>query len=241
MKLSSPRPVLEILECGEVRLHGQFIWGSNYTFLCDVTHAGRSLQAVYKPAEGERPLWDFPDGTLAGREVAAYHVAAALGWDFVPPTVLRQQAPAGPGSLQLFVEVDPEKHYFSLTEAEKELLRPAALFDSLINNADRKGGHIMLGKDGRLWLIDHGLCFHEDEKLRTVIWDFVGEEIDASLLQDLRGLRSRLSPGAELEEQLRPTLTNEEIESLRRRLVRLLELGRFPEPGPGRPYPWPLI
>ncbi|MFP3854375.1 MAG: hypothetical protein ACLFWD_08805, partial [Anaerolineales bacterium] len=136
--------VLTALSEGAFEIEGQFVYGSNYTFLVELTWQQHQLEAVYKPSQGERPLWDFPEGTLAQRETAAYEVCRALDWSYVPPTVLRQDGPAGPGSLQLFVELDPERHYFSMTEAEKERLRPVALFDVLINNADRKGGHVLL-------------------------------------------------------------------------------------------------
>jgi uncharacterized repeat protein (TIGR03843 family) len=233
--------VLELLTHGSIEAVGQVVWGSNYTFLVKVTLDDETQQAIYKPARGERPLWDFPHGSLVEREVAAYLVSEALGWHFVPPTLLRAQAPAGPGSLQLYIEANPELHYFTFDEKLKQRLRPAALFDLLINNADRKAGHILLDEHDRLWLIDHGVCFHEEPKLRTVIWDFVGEPIPDELRADIGSLLEQLQPGMNLHEQLSNLLSTGEIEALRDRTALLLSEATFPEPGPGRPYPWPLV
>lgn len=232
--------VLTILRQGRVELTGQFVWGSNYTFLTRVITQEGEIQAVYKPSQGEQPLWDFPDGSLAAREVAAYLTSRALGWDLVPPTVLRQDGPAGPGSVQLYVEADTDRHYFTFTPEEKQRLRPAAVFDLLINNADRKGGHVLLALDGRLWLIDHGVCFHREDKLRTVIWDFVGEPIPAGLLEDLRAFRDRLR-GGDLKDEMADLLSRPEVAALERRADRLLADPRFPPRGRGRPYPWPMV
>ena len=234
-------PILSALSSGTIELKGQFVWGSNYTFLVQVTQGDETQPAVYKPARGERPLWDFPEGTLAQREVAAYVVSRALGWDLVPPTVLRLDGPAGAGSLQLFVDADPERHYFTFTEAEKQRLRPVAVFDLLINNADRKGGHVLLGESEHMWLIDHGVCFHAEDKLRTVIWDFVGEPIPRELLAALRRLRQALLDDGALRTELGGLLAAEEVEALQARTDRLLRLKRFPPPGADRPYPWPLV
>jgi uncharacterized repeat protein (TIGR03843 family) len=217
------------------------MWGSNYTFLVHVTHEGEQVPAVYKPSQGERPLWDFDQGTLSAREVAAYVTSHALGWDLVPPTVMRMDGPAGPGSLQLYVDADPERHYFTFNEDQKQRLRPVAVFDCLVNNADRKGGHVLLDPRGHLWLIDHGLCFHEEDKLRTVIWDFAGEAIPEALLLDVGRLQSRLQNDAELCAAYRSLLSQAEIEALSSRVDRLLASGRFPAPDSHRPYPWPLV
>jgi len=226
--------------CG-ITLTGQFAWGSNYTFLARVSCEQGELQAVYKPAEGEQPLWDFPRKSLARREVAAYLTSEALGWDLVPPTVLRPDGPAGGGSLQLYVDADPEKHYFSFEPEDKQRLRPAALFDVLINNADRKGGHVILDDHGHVWLIDHGICFHREYKLRTVIWDFQEQAIPEDLLRDVKQLRGQLEPGGRLHKGLQGLLSPPEIEAMDRRAGQLLQEARFPSPGPGRPYPWPLV
>jgi uncharacterized repeat protein (TIGR03843 family) len=232
---------LGILAGCSITLTGQFVWGSNYTFLVRVACDQDELQAVYKPSEGEQPLWDFPRKSLAQREVAAYRVSEALGWDLVPPTVLRPDGPAGGGSLQLYVDADPEKHYFSFEPEDKQRLRPAALFDVLINNADRKGGHVILDDRDHLWLIDHGVCFHQEYKLRTVIWDFQSEPIPESLRQDVESLRGQLRPGQPLSSDLATLLSKAEIRALDRRAEQLLREGCFPTPGPGRAFPWPLV
>jgi uncharacterized repeat protein (TIGR03843 family) len=239
--MPSNDPALALLSGGSLELKGQFTWGSNYTFLVQVTQGDQRCAAVYKPARGERPLWDFPEGTLAQREVAAYIVSRELGWDLVPPTVLRPDGPAGPGSLQLFVDADPERHYFTFSDAEKQRLRPVAVFDLLVNNADRKGGHVLLGESDHLWLIDHGVCFHVEDKLRTVIWDFVGQPIPSELLAALRRVRPALEDGGRLRAELEGLLSFGEIDALRARADRLLRAKRFPPPGAGRPYPWPLV
>jgi len=242
MELELPlEAILETLSTGEIGVSGQFGWGSNHTFLVEVSSNLGQLQAVYKPAEGEQPLWDFPARSLARREVAAYLVSEALGWELVPPTVLRTDGPGGGGSLQLFLPADPERHYFTLEPAEKQRLRPAALLDVLINNADRKAGHVIISRDGHVWLIDHGVCFHEDYKLRTVIWDFAGEPIPAALLAAIEQLQAGLAEGRGLQIQLAPLLSPPEIRALKERIDRLLVDRHFPPPGPGRPFPWPLV
>src|SRR5512136_2153831 len=156
-------PFLAVLQYGEITVKGKFLWGSNYTFLTDVRYGEQTIQAVYKPSRGERPLWDFPSASLAHREVAAYIISEALGIGMVPETVYRRRAPVGPGSLQRYVEHDPDCHYFNLSEEDRQRLRPVVLFDVLINNADRKGGHVLIGLDNKIWLIDHGICFHVED------------------------------------------------------------------------------
>jgi uncharacterized repeat protein (TIGR03843 family) len=195
--------------------------------------------AVYKPRAGEAPLWDFPAGTLAAREVAAYELASELGWPTVPPTVLRD-GPKGPGSVQLFVAFDPNEHYLTLRERRADEFRRIALFDVVVNNADRKSGHCLLDEGGRIFVVDHGVCFHEDPKLRTVIWDFAGEPIPASPAGELRALSPRVAAGP-LRERLGALLSTAEVEATAARLAALLEAGRFPAPGPGRPFPWPVV
>jgi len=239
--ISDPDEIEDLLATAPLQVEGQFLWGSNYTFLARLQVPDGELSAVYKPARGERPLWDFPEGTLAQREVAAYLTSQALGWDLVPPTVLRADGPLGPGSLQLYVAADPERHYFTFTDDEKDRLRPVALFDALVNNADRKSGHVLLDAQGHLWLIDHGVCFHVEPKLRTVVWDFAGQPVPAELIAVLRRFRERLAPKSPLLGRLEALLTLEEIEALRGRAEAILEHKRFPLPGPGRPYPWPLV
>ncbi len=221
---------------------GKFLWGSNYTLLVDVRDNDLALQAVYKPVRGERPLWDFPASSLAGREVAAFVVSAALGWKLVPPTVYRRTAPHGPGSLQLFIDHDPEYHYFNLRRADVQRLRPVAVFDLLVNNADRKGSHILFDPQDHLWLIDHGICFHAQDKLRTVIWDFAGEPIPDELCRDLQAFQRQLEAPSDLGQALEPYLSPREIEALARRAERLAASRCFPDPNPSsRPYPWPPV
>ena len=242
MRAPQKEEVLLALRQGALELEGQFLWGSNYTFLVNVEHGDQARKAIYKPTRGARPLWDFPTSTLADREVAAFLVSEALGWELVPPTVYRRDAPLGPGSLQVFIEHDPEYHYFNFDESERQRLRPVVLFDILANNADRKGSHVLIDPDGHLWLIDHGLCFHEEEKLRTVIWDFAGEAIPQDLCADLERFRGKLEPGSGLVAALEPHLSRRELTALTSRTDRLLASKRFPHPDTDRrPYPWPPV
>jgi uncharacterized repeat protein (TIGR03843 family) len=234
--------ILKVLVQGVLTVQGEFLWGSNYTFLGVVEHQGTSHQAVYKPTRGERPLWDFPASTLARREVAAYKISEALGWRLVPPTVYRKHGPIGPGSLQYFIEHDPEYHYFNFHENDRQRLRPTVLFDVLVNNADRKGSHILIDPDDHLWLIDHGICFHEEDKLRTVIWDFAGETVPDELCSDIDRLREALVAGTRLFADLRPYLSTGEIHSIAARAQRLITTGHFPNPNPSRRFqPWPPL
>ncbi len=232
------------LQTGELELKGQFMFGSNYTFLVQVKYQGQELPAVYKPLRGEQPLWDFPDNTLARREVAAYIVSEALGFHFVPYTTLREDGPFyGPGSLQQFIEFDPDYHYFNFSDADKQRLRPVAIFDLLANNADRKGSHILIEKGtNKLWVIDHGLCFHHEEKLRTVLWDFAGEPIPPDLLGCLNTFPGLLAANSELRQALKPYLSSREISALGSRAKALLSMKRFPAPPRDRrAYPYPPI
>jgi len=225
------------LEHGSLKLKGQFMLGSNYTFLVDVRYQGKTIPAVYKPSKGEQPLWDFPENSLALREVAAYLVSETLGFHIVPFTTLRTDGPHGPGSLQQYIEYDPEYHYFSFTQEDKTKLKPVVLFDLLINNADRKGSHVFFDIPAhKLWAIDHGICFHEYDKLRTVIWDFAGEPIPADLLVHI----SHLSPDTKLQADLQPYLSPREVAALEARAKALSASKVFPPPPQGRrsfPYP----
>lgn len=233
---------LEILAHGKLELKGQFVLGSNYSFLAALDHKGRKLKAVYKPQKGEMPLYDFPADSLAAREVAAFVLSEALGWDFVPPTVIRKRAPFGVGSLQEFIPHNPEDTYFSFDDAIRDRLRPVAFFDLIINNADRKGSHILLDRKGKFKLIDHGLCFHTDPKLRTVIWDFSGQAIPEALISDIQLLAPRLAEHGPLLSVLSQLLQPEEIQALALRVQDLIETPVFPMPDPERrPFPWPLV
>jgi uncharacterized repeat protein (TIGR03843 family) len=238
--------VLHALKYGDLTVRGEFLWGSNYTFLAQIECESLALKGVYKPSRGEQPLWDFPAASLARREVAAFLVSEALSWNLVPPTVYRKNGPLGAGSLQLFIEHDPEKHYFNFTDEDRQRLRSVVLFDLLINNADRKASHILLDQQNRLWGIDHGLCFHVEDKLRTVIWDFVGESVPDKLITDLVEFKEHLqSPGESsnsLVAQLVPFLNRNEIKALASRAKMFAERGYFPAPDPGRrQFPWPQI
>lgn len=220
---------------------GMLRWGSNYAALLTLEDVDLAATAVYKPQRGERPLWDFPDGTLCYREVAAYEVSQLLDWALVPPTVLRE-GPHGLGSLQLFIDHSPEITYFSLSEDFAPQLRRYAIFDYLINNADRKGGHLLLDASGKLWGIDHGLSFHVMPKLRSVIWDFAGEPVEDDLLRAVRTALKQLSdPRSAAYERLAALLSPAEVTALVRRATHLVDCQTFPQPGPGPNYPWPPV
>ncbi|HSH77509.1 MAG TPA: SCO1664 family protein [Herpetosiphonaceae bacterium] len=234
--------VLALLLQGTLDLEGLMPDSSNYTFLVRLKDEELEGLAIYKPRRGERPLWDFPRGTLCKREAAAYTLSEALGWQLVPPTVLRDAEPHGYGSVQLFVDADPRAHYFSLQGSFDDTFKRIAAFDILANNADRKGGHILLGNDDRLWAIDHGITFHPEPKLRTVIWEYAGSPIPPELLADITGLATRLEDDDDpLRDTLRGLLDRNEIDALRRRTERLLKRPQFPYPGGNRSMPWPPI
>lgn len=262
--------MIERLRDAPIELVGRFADASNATLLVRLTDRdGRSLEdleeqlghpprlddldpndlAVYKPARGEAPLWDFPAGTLHLREVAAFVVSEALGWDLVPETVLREDGPFGTGSLQRFVPHDPQLHYFSLLEsADAEVvdqLTAMVVFDLVIDNADRKGGHVLLEATagepapGRLRLVDHGVSFHVERKLRTVAWDLAGHPVPADLRRDVAHLAARLDTSA--GPHLAHLLADDELAALARRCAEVTELSLLPEPTGERPYPWPLL
>lgn len=241
--------VLQVLQTGTMEIEGMLSWSSNYAFLARVCEGPLAFGAVYKPQRGERPLWDFPQGTLCRREQAAFVVSEALGWHIVPPTVLRD-AQHGPGTVQLYIDHDPSRHYFTIEgdETLRPQLQRIALLDVLINNADRKAGHVLIQEADkphevpRLWGIDHGICFHVDPKLRTVIWEFGGTPIPDSLRDDLRALLACLDKASDpLGEALAALLSPQEIAALRQRLERLINRANFPQPGAGRHYPWPPV
>lgn len=228
---------LTLLVEGRIKLLGSIVRSSNATFLVEVSCEDDSAWAVYKPEAGERPLSDFEPG-LFRRERAAYLLSAYLRWDLVPPTVIREDSPLGIGSLQWFVEGDFREHYFTLyldsPETHHSLSR-IALFDCIANNADRKSGHVLRGHDGRVWGIDHGLCFGAGDKLRTVIWDFAGDPIPGGLLKDI-------SPLAEaVPDDVAGLLDDAEVTALQRRVQHLLRNGVLPTDTTGMRYPWPLV
>ena len=237
----SPAAEHALIARGAIEVVGRVAWSSNAALLVTVAddESGEML-AVYKPQRGERPLWDFPDGTLCRRETAAYLISEALGWGIVPTTALRD-GPYGVGMMQRFVEHDPDDHYFTLLESHPEEFRRFAAFDVVINNADRKGGHCLQElATGHVYGIDHGLTFHVGPKLRTVIWDFASEPVPEDLIADITGLR-RVLDGA-LGDELCGLLHPAELDAMRRRVDGLLDTGSYPEPDEGyHSVPWPMI
>ncbi len=220
------------------------LWhSSNYVFLGQLSgEEGRAGTAVYKPRRGESPLWDFPPGTLFRREAAAYRLSRLLAWDFIPPTVIRD-GPQGVGSVQAFIRHDPNSHFFSQRE-EPELvpqLKRMAVFDFIANNADRKGGHCLLDEDGRIWGIDHGLCFHEEYKMRTVMWDWAEEAVPEEWLTAVEDVGLRVAASSEDAAPFLELISKAERTAFLSRIDRLLRRRTFPSPGPHRSYPWPLV
>jgi len=236
-----PRDPLAMLSSGEVDVVGLVPWSSNYTYLVKVRYDGEESLAIYKPSSGERPLWDFPTGSLAKRECAAYLVSAVLGWPNIPPTILRD-GPEGEGALQMFIDAVAKEHFFTLRAEHRGEMKKIAAFDAIITNTVRKGGHILLGKDDKIWCIDHGVTFHEYYKLRTVIWDFTGEDIPEELIADLKRLRNCVDHDESLKSELRLLLDLAEIRALKERIDELLEAGVYPSPPEDWPHiPWPPV
>ncbi len=234
---------LERLAAAPLKVHGRIASASNTTMLVEADAGDEGVLAVYKPSAGERPLWDFPFGSLHRREVAAFEVSEHLGWSVVPPTVLRD-GPLGTGSVQLFIEHDPRRHYFVLLDDEQhdEQFARMATFDLLVNNADRKGGHVLLAEDGHIWGCDHGLTFHVETKLRTVIWEFGGWQLPGAWCADLRRLADDLRSGAPIASTLRTLLSRAEMEALALRADAIVRAGALPAlDAEDRPYPWPPI
>ncbi len=228
---------IPLLTNGEIELIGRMPWSSNRTFLVHVRDGEHHTQAVYKPEAGERPLWDFPAG-LWRREVGTYVLAKQLGWPIIPPTVTRTEGPLGVGSLQILVPANYSEHYFTVREDQRHrrALEQMCVLDLISNNTDRKGGHVLLGNDGRIWGVDHGLNFHQEFKLRTVLWDFVGDPIPASLIEDVvRLIEHGLDPA------LAELLDSFERDAALTRARAVVAEGRFPADPTGRRYPWPLV
>ncbi|MET9155426.1 SCO1664 family protein [Streptomyces griseoflavus] len=257
----------ELLARGELTVRGRIREASNAALYCTVTHEGREAACVYKPVAGERPLWDFPDGTLAGREVAAYEVSQATGWGLVPPTVLRD-GPYGQGMCQLWIETAPGAELLALVDGEEpgpgwkaigfaeadegrtallvhaddERLRRLAVLDAVINNADRKGGHLLPTAEGRLYGIDHGVTFNAEDKLRTLLWGWAGEPLTGEAVGVLEALRSALTAAGAVTAALAPLITPAEIDATRARVESLLTTGVHPLPGTEWPaIPWPPV
>ncbi|CAM5242608.1 SCO1664 family protein [Streptomyces coeruleorubidus] len=265
--VTPPPDADELLARGELTVRGRIREASNAALYCTVSHDGRDAACIYKPVAGERPLWDFPDGTLAQREVAAYEVSEATGWGLVPPTVLRD-GPYGEGMCQLWVEAAPEAELLALVDGEEpepgwkaigfaevgegrtallvhaddERLRRLAVLDAVLNNADRKGGHLLPTGEGRLYGIDHGVTFNVENKLRTLLWGWAGETLTREAVDVLEGLRKDLEEGGVLAARLQPLITGAEIDATRARVGALLASGKHPEPSGEWPaIPWPPV
>ena len=211
-------------------------YSSNATFLVSITLQDKTVQAIYKPMRGEKPLWDFAPG-LHRREVAAYRLSEAMGLNCVPPTVLRD-GPNGEGSVQLLIEANPDEHYFTLFEQRQDLhdqFRAMCALDIVANNTDRKSGHVLVDKDQRVWGIDHGLCFAEDFKIRTVIWEFGGEVLPESIRQAVEPLITNVPL------EVATLLTTQEVLAISERAKWLIDGAAFPVDPSGRHYPWPLV
>jgi uncharacterized repeat protein (TIGR03843 family) len=229
---------LALLRDGALAIEGRLVDASNTTLYAAITHGDTKAGCVYKPIRGERPLWDFPDGTLAYREVAAFAVSAATGWDVVPPTVLRD-GPLGEGMVQLWIDTDLDVDLVELVNEDHPALRRMAVFDAIVNNADRKGGHLLPLPGGHVYGVDHGVTFHEDPKLRTLLWGWRGRRFAAEELAVLDAVRTDLTTG-ELGETLRTLLSGPEVAATVHRVERLISTRRFPFPSDDWPaVPWP--
>jgi len=227
---------LSLLLKGEMTIEMRMPYSSNATFLVSITDQENTLKAIYKPLRGEKPLWDFEPG-LHRREVAAYLLSEAIGLKFVPPTILRD-GPHGEGSVQLLIDADPNEHYFTIFEQRQDLhdqFRAMCAFDIVANNTDRKSGHVLVDKDSRVWGIDHGLCFAQDFKIRTVIWEFGGEELSKGLLNAIKPLVTRVPL------EVATLLTEQEVVAISERAKWLIDGAAFPVDPSGRHYPWPLV
>ena len=235
--------MLEMLRCAELEIVGRLVEASNITLYGRLRSPGGSglplggVSCVYKPVRGERPLWDFPRGTLSRREVAAFILSEATGWEIVPPTVWRD-GPFGPGMVQLWIDADESVDLLTLVRGSDPALRRMALYDAVANNADRKGGHLLPVAGGHVYGVDHGICFHREPKLRTILWGWRGTSLSAGERSVLLDLRTGL--GGDLGDSLSELLADDEVTATRQRLDELLEDGCFPEPDPDRPaIPWP--
>jgi uncharacterized repeat protein (TIGR03843 family) len=228
---------LRLLRDGELEVVGRLVDASNATLYCTVELDGVRAPCVHKPIVGERPLWDFPEGTLSDREVAAYAVSEATGWAIVPPTVMRE-GPFGRGMCQLWIDVDESVDLVALARSDRDEIRRIAVLDAVINNADRKGGHLLPTADGHVYGVDHGVCFSIDEKLRTLLWQWRGRPLADDAIDTLHGLARDLQ--GTLETRLCELLTPAEVNATRRRVQRLLSTGRHPMPSDDwPPIPWP--
>jgi uncharacterized repeat protein (TIGR03843 family) len=233
--------MLDLLANGNLEVQGRLVDASNATMYCTISGDGTQVACVYKPVAGERPLWDFPEGTLAGRELAAYVVSRAAGWDVVPPTVFRD-GPFGPGMCQLWIDADSSVDLLELARSSDDArLRQMAVFDAVVNNADRKIGHLLPDASGHLYGCDHGVCFAAEYKLRTVLWQWRGKRLPASAMGALRRLDEHFGTG-ELANELRKWLSAPEVAATSRRIELLIRRKVHPFPPADWPaVPWPPI
>jgi hypothetical protein len=238
---SDPGPEQLLATLPDFKILGLLHGASNYSFLARLgPHPPVGLQAVYKPARGESPLWDFEAGTLYRREVAAYELSKVLGWPNVPPTIVRQNAPHGVGAMQLFIDAD-RRHFLGQNTAHRDVWIRVALFDVIANNADRKSGHCLFDASNKVWVIDHGLTFHTDDKLRTVIWDFSGRPLPGDMCGDVERALKELERG-ELGDTMQELISPSELRVLKRRVRAVLDPSwRFPEPTSAWSIPWPPV
>jgi len=231
---------MRLLREGRLEVAGRLVEATNLTLYCTVQLGDLVAACVYKPVRGERPLWDFPDGTLAAREVAAYEVSAATGWRIVPPTVYRD-GPFGDGMVQLWIDGDAEIDLMTLMRSRNPALRRLAVFDAIVNNADRKGGHLIPLSDGHFYGVDHGVCFSTEDKLRTVLWQWQGKPLTREAVQVLARIEREMERGR-LGRRLRELLSREEVEATWERVRRLLDTGIHPYPSRNWPaIPWPPV
>lgn len=234
--------VRTLLKRGEIAMEGMVPWSSNYTYLVTVKLDDKQEYGIYKPQCGERPLWDFETGSLCKREVAAYELSAYLNFPNIPVTVLRDQAPQGLGMVQQFIDHKRRENFFTLRDKCRHEMEKIAVFDALINNTDRKGGHVLADQHGAIWAIDHGVTFHEEPKLRTVIWDFIDEPIPAPLVQQLEKLRAAIRANESIRSTLEELLSRLEMRALMTRLNELLKYRVYPSPPEDWPHiPWPPV
>ncbi len=231
--------VCKVMQQAEIESCDWLRAGSNHVFVVEMVLDGHEIKSIYKPRRGEAPLWDFPDGTLYKREYAAFLVSLEMGWYFVPSTIIRQ-GPHGVGSMQYMVEIPKGTRDFSKRKVDATEIKKIVLFDYLVNNADRKIGHLLIDTNGQLWIVDHGLTFNSVPKLRTVFWDFAGQKIPEKLLADVKILQSKLKKGSDLRNNLLRLLENNEVEALDLRVKLILNEGKFPHPTSrwSVPYPW---
>jgi len=232
--------VCKLLQQAKIKDCDLLFSGSNYVFLATMVKDGTEVKAIYKPRQGETPLWDFPDGTLYKREYAAFIVSQVLEWYLIPPTIIRD-GPFGIGSMQWFVDTTSGLRHYSQIIGNPSVLKQVALFDYLVNNADRKAGHFLKDKDGQLWMVDHGLTFNTVPKLRTVLWDFSDQTVPKKLLADVKALQNKLRREKQLRDTLRWLLEEAEVEALETRIKRIIEKPLFPSPKSHWSVPWPWI